>query len=538
MDLSLATYVHAAKRSILLACAPLSVSPILNSMEKHCGRPVNVFYWPNKERKGTLLVEVESAARLNVCLNNLPEFSRVIHNFPAKEHSIVRRLKLNTFRLCSDPSCWRVSRPPLLATNLYPPNVDVQKPLVDTRALKIRLQSCDSIDDQASLLFNTNCLTYPELLARFTVCDSVQDVLSQIYRDTQVSVFGSVVDGLGSATSDLDLVIRLGSDVNPELVDIMDRTNLKHNGPAPNTGVSIIPALLAPPHSKHMFLSALRNLLVRLDPLGFTGAKVYRGRVPILHLKKFNLLGVGIDISRVSNTSSQSEKIHFHDGIHLTQLLRAVNCCVPGFAKCIVVLKFISRRAGLTREGPSPGFTNFKLTMLFVHFLQAYGYAPPFKLLHHIASDSSHSLSTLTDLISLPSVDTLFQQFFAYITTLHPSHVVLDLCTGRAIPRDLTTSSVPATLDDVETSEGEPKVCDSGYVLCPNPIHPNQNILHGVDETDWSNLVELCHQWAQALEYNPRPLTGSTGSDWGLLALRKPDSDSDTSVSACHSIRC
>ncbi|KAF8569252.1 hypothetical protein P879_03776 [Paragonimus westermani] len=515
MNSNLTTYLSAAKRSVLLACAPLSVPRLLTSIERCCGPPKHVFYWPKKERMGVLLVEMESEEQVNHKLSRIPGFPHIASMLPSSDRPFAHKLQLSTFRLCSDLSRWpvlhRSSHPVVDPLSFLPRDVVPLNPVVSPRRLTAKLRASDTFYDQVSVLFNATRLTYPDLLARFVVCDSIQDLLASVRLNTEISVFGSAVDGLGSISSDLDLVIRLGSEIAPEVADFPPCTSMTPRSFGMGSTVSIYSALLAPESKlKPVFLSVLRRLLTRLDPLGFHDAKVFPGRIPILHIDKFKLLGVGLDISRVFTDSSSRRKLHFHDGLQMGLLLRALGIFVPEFPKCITVLKFLSRQSGLTREGPSPGLTNFKLTVLFVHFLQSHGYAPSFDRLAMLVDSNALEVSA-EELRPFPSIHILLRQFFDYIPTLNPSDFILSLRAGRALPRNTSAPTVEPgvrfhTMEFIQsetTTEHEAvSVTDSSFVVCPNPIHPCQNILHGVDEEDWAHLTATCAHWSELLTNN------------------------------------
>ncbi|KAF7234268.1 hypothetical protein EG68_11987 [Paragonimus skrjabini miyazakii] len=551
MNSYLTTYLSAAKRSVLLACAPLSVPRLLTSIERCCGPPKHVFYWPKKERMGVLLVEMESEEQMNHKLSRVPGFPHIASMLPFSDRPFAHKLQLSTFRLCSDLSRWpvlhRSSHLVVDPLSLLPRNVVLLKSVVSPRRLITKLRASDTFLDQVSILFDATRLTYPDLLARFVVCDSIQDLLASVRLNTEISVFGSAVDGLGSISSDLDLVIRLGSEIAPEVADFPPCTSMTPKSFGMGSTVSIYSALLAPESKlKPVFLSVLRRLLIRLDPLGFHNAKVFPGRIPILHIDKFKLLGVGLDISRVFTNSSSRRKLHFHDGLEMGLLLRTLGVLVPEFPKCITVLKFLSRQSELTREGPSPGLTNFKLTVLFLHFLQSHGYAPSFDRLAMLIDSNAIEIPP-EELRPFPSMHILLQQFFDYIPTLNPSDFILSLRAGRALPRNSSTPTVEpgvrfrtmeSTQGDTTTEHEAVSVTDSSFVVCPNPIHPCQNILHGIDEEEWTYLIATCTHWSKLLASSiKRPPNASGESDWGLLALRKvPSFISKRSLSCSDTI--
>ncbi|THD23796.1 Peptidyl-prolyl cis-trans isomerase 3 [Fasciola hepatica] len=389
-----------------------------------------------------------------------------------------------------------------------------------------QLMQCSSITEQASVLHNMTRLTHPEILARFIVSDSFQEVLSFIRPDTEVSIFGSAVDGLGASSSDLDLVINVSAKVSPSLSHIVPFEYRRR--PYPNAEFPLVPSLLVPnANLRPRFLSLLRRLFTLLDPLGFHHARIFPGRIPILHVPRFSLLGVGLDVSCVFKGLSEVHgTVHFHDGRTMASLMRMLALCVPEFPQCISVLKFISRRSELTRQGPSPKFTNFKLTVLFIHFLQAHNYAPSFArlitLCNELANLPPENSLQMDDLIPVPSIDVLLEQFFTYIPTINPSHFVLSLSAGHLIPRVTAKPFEPCSKISTPFPDSEDlnilndSYTDNDYLICPNPVHPCHNMLRGIDEADWTLFVSTCEHWLKALRTYPQG-----PSPWGLLALRK-----------------
>ncbi|TPP55769.1 PPIase [Fasciola gigantica] len=539
LSASLSNYASLAKRCVLLNCVPLGVPRLLALFERHCGSPKNVFYWPEKERKGVLLIEAGSTEALHHGLSHILGFVRLTAGSVGAGVGNTGPIELPPFRLCSDPSRWPA---PLRKTSLNESKLFADSKLnlqcgwPSKKHITSQLMQCSSITEQASVLHNMTRLTHPEILARFIVSDSFQEVLSFIRPDTEVSIFGSAVDGLGASSSDLDLVINVSAKVSPSLSHIVPFEYRRR--PYPNAEFPLVPSLLAPnANLRPRFLSLLRRLFTLLDPLGFHHAKIFPGRIPILHVPRFSLLGVGLDVSCVFKGLSEVHgTVHFHDGRTMASLMRMLALCVPEFPQCISVLKFISRRSELTRQGPSPKFTNFKLTILFVHFLQAHNYAPSFArlitLCNELANLSPENSLQMDDLISVPSIDVLLEQFFTYIPTINPSHFVLSLSAGHLIPRVTAKPLEPCSKISTPFPDSEDlnvlndSYTDNDYLICPNPVHPCHNMLRGIDEADWALFVSTCEHWLKALRTYPQG-----PSPWGLLALRKqPITTSQTSA--------
>lgn len=531
LSASLSNYTSLAKRCVLLNCAPFAVSRLLTLFERHCGSPQNVFYWPEKERKGVLLIEAESTDALHSGLPHIPGFTHLNTGVlgPGTE-SESGPIELPPFRLCSDPSRWfcpSTKTGPSESPRFMDSKLSLQSGWPSSKYLYKQLMQCSSIAAQASALHKLTRLTHPEILARFVVSDSFEEVLSFIRPCTEVSIFGSAVDGLGSSSSDLDLVINVGAKVSSSLSHITPFEYRRR--PYSNPDFPLIPSLLVPNIKlRTHFLTLLRRLFTQLDPLGFHGAKIFSGRIPILHVPRFNLLGVGLDVSRVFDGLQEvHQTVDFHGGRTMAALMRVLATYVPEFPQCISVLKFISRSTELTRQGPHPGFTNFKLTILFVHFLQAHSYAPPFDrlspLLNNVSDHSCRKPARMDSLIPVPTVDMLLEQFFTYIPTINPSHFLLSLRAGQLIPRVMTNPVLETCLHaetDLPDEKHSNVVVDAyggqDYLVCPNPIHPCHNMLRGINEAEWTHFVSLCEHWLKILRtYRQGP------SPWGLLALKK-----------------
>lgn len=530
-------YIAAASRSVLLACAPVSVSGVLQAIEQRCGVGVaRSFYWLDRDRPGVLLVECASSMRAAGRLSQLPGFARsVVSRGPA-------------FRVCSDRLRW----PAAVGADTHVdelqrlhPTLQLQKSThLSRRVLLSQLAACASVDEQVALLFKQTRPSYADLLARFVLSDSVEEVLCHYRPGTKVRAFGSAANGLGSSNSDLDIVIKLGAEINPDLRSMLDTPHAVTDDSSSNSHSGykktrllgrLSKTTLGNPSSlllssneqlQPIFLSVLRHLLNRLDPVGFKRAKIFPALIPILHVPKVDVLGVGLDVSCAFNNCHSVHQNQYHDGILMAELLRLLGSCVRELHTCIVTLKFIARRAEITRVGPSPGWTNFKLTALFIHFLQVHGYAPTFEQLL-CWNRSSHSVPPDNIFPPLPSMTPLLQRFCEYIPTLNPANSIISLRHGCVLPRtscsaQLESSSHPS---DAAADGGggdcgsviDLSMTDQNYLVCPNPVRPCQNVLRGVTEAKWFALVHLCEHWrTHALRHNTTPAT----TPWGLLALQ------------------
>ncbi|CAL8096195.1 unnamed protein product [Calicophoron daubneyi] len=534
MNISMSALVAAAQRSVLFACAPVSLPFLVKQFERYCDgeRLKHAFYWPHQDRTGVALLEADSKESLQTALSRLSAHHRTNVRGAHLVGASGQTIQLPFFRICSDPSCWPAessgsSQPNdvqgFLHSRSVRSDVIINQPPISARSLYKKLLCCTTISDQTSTLFQSTRMTYPDLLARLVIPGYIEEVLRSICPDARVSIFGSAINGLGSSSSDLDLVVHVDSKAFPTFVEFISAGWNRSNSKGPIGYTKLGQRVTLQP----FFLSLLRRLLRRVDPLGFHKAELFRGYIPILHLHKFGLLGTGVDISCTFDQSASPLKQSFHSGCLMDELLRAFTVCVPDFPKYISILKFIARNAKLTRDGPSYTFTNFKLTVLFINFLQTCGYAPPFEQLVSIWEsvttdpDKNPIISTL---IPLPSLEVVLEQFFTYVITLNPSHFTLSLRSGRLYPRSKGLEPVlivhPSSAVDFQDTMYEPKH-DSDYVLCPNPIDPNRNMLHGIGEDEWSEFVRICDNWVKILHIASSPVSSSKAEKWGLLALER-----------------
>ncbi|CAH8583917.1 unnamed protein product [Schistosoma curassoni] len=424
--------------------------------------------------------------------------------------------RLPMFRINSDPSIWPVENVAKYSSYQYPgklcvkANLSIRPSVPSSKEMTSILMSCQSFDDQVSTFYHLTRLTELDILARFVLSDSIEEILGFIFRGTKVSIFGSVLNGLGSVSSDVDLVVKLPlnydnlqylRDTKPNyLTSDLYRTKI----------ISLDPDCL-----KNRFLSFLQMMLKKLDPLGFKYSRIYTGRVPIIHLDQIRVLEVGLDISSLTKSPLMNNGESKHCGTKMAEILHFLTLCIPEIPKSVALIKYLARELRITRNGPSPGFTNFKLISLFINFLQVSNYAPSFIRLqslikNSITLDSTSAFSAHThfpDLNPFPSIEDLLSNFLVYVCSIKPCDIIIDLRNGCLTPR-LESTGTEYT-DHVIPHRKH-------YVLCPDPTYPQCNIWSGINEDHWSSFVQICRALQDTLKMQ---CNKNENSKWGLLAL-------------------
>ncbi|VDQ13146.1 unnamed protein product [Trichobilharzia regenti] len=452
---------------------------------------------------GTLLIESPSSESLQYTLSRLLSFNHTY--FTTNPQSKKDMFRLPIFRICSDPNIWPVENIMKYLSYEYPSelfakaNLSIHQYIPSSKEIIEILMSCESFDEQVSALYNVNCLTEQDILARFILCDSIEEILCCLFPDTKVSIFGSVINGLGSVNSDIDLVVELPANFK----DIKHFSN--NNEQMTDKSMPINPnvLLLDPGVLKDRFLSFLQFMLRRLDPLGFKQTRIYTGRIPILHVDQINVFKTGLDISWcVNNTTFNTTSSHC--GVKMAEILRLLTLCVPGIQKAITMLKYIARELCLTRDGPNPEFTNFKLITLFINFLQSF--IDNWVVLYNDDDVDTCSASDIhsyfCDLNPLPSMDVILDKFLSHICSLKPDEVIIDLRNGC-----LTSRS--------ESQCNNAAHSITHFILCPDPTRPRHNIWSGISEKHWRAFVQICCLLQEKIKVNQHK---KVDCKWGILA--------------------
>ncbi|KAH8872327.1 Peptidyl-prolyl cis-trans isomerase-like 3 [Schistosoma japonicum] len=517
MLLNSAAYRSLARRSVLLTCSPASIPYIINTFVR-IGGPVNrTIYWPLQSKiqsVGTLLIETSSTESLRYTMLRISSFHPIYCTINSNHSKSI--LKLPIFRVHSDPSIWPVENIAKYLSYQYPSelytqaNFSVHPSVPSSKEMTNILMSCHSFDDQVSTLHKLTHLSEQDILARFILSDSIEEILCCIFPETKVSIFGSVTNGLGSINSDVDLVIELPLNFN----DLNHFTaNKQTNDISQLCHTNILS--LDPDCLKNRFLSFMQVMLSRLDPLGFRHSRIYTGRVPILHFDQIHILKVGLDISWLVNSTLINNNELLHCGTRMAEILFLLTLCIPEIQKSITLLKYLARKLYLTRNGPSPGFTNFKLITLFINFLQVSNYAPSFIRLqafldNSFTLDDASTFSThshFLDLDRFPSMEHLLNNFLAYVSSIKPCDVIIDLRNGCLTPRSKFNHDINE--DSVVSHK-------KNFILCPDPIYPQYNIWSGINEDQWLGFVQICRILQNLLKVK---CDQEKKNNWGILAL-------------------
>ncbi|XP_018652227.1 hypothetical protein Smp_165320 [Schistosoma mansoni] len=428
--------------------------------------------------------------------------------------------RLPMFRINSDPSIWPVENVEKYSSYQYPgrlcveSNLSIRPSVPSSKEMTSILMSCQSFDDQVSTFYHLTRLTEQDILARFVLSDSIEEILGFIFHGTEVSIFGSVLNGLGSISSDIDLVVKLPLNYDNLQYLCDSKPNCMTSDLFQTKIISLDPDFL-----KNKFLYFLQRMLRKLDPLGFKYSQVYHGRVPIIHLDRISILKVGLDISSLTESTLINNGESTHHGTKMAEILHFLTLCIPEIPKSVALIKYLARKLRLTRNGPNPGFTNFKLISLFINFLQVSNYAPSFIRLqslieNSIALDSASAFSVhlhFPDLNPFPSMEDLLGNFLVYVCSIKPCDIIIDLRNGCLTPRLESTDN---EYTDHMITPGK------HFILCPDPTYPQCNIWSGINEDHWSKFVQICRVLQDTLEMQ---CNKNENSKWGLLALTDLD---------------
>nr|CDS16521.1 peptidyl prolyl cis trans isomerase 3 [Echinococcus granulosus] len=483
--MNLNSYLECARRCICLTVAPASLPRVLTLFQEASANLENAYYW--QKGGGLLLLQSRSQIALHKALRQIRVVPRAYLPILTTDGS-TERFNLPYYRVCSDPSIWPVSS---TSEECDENLVRFQPAPPSPSALEKLLLQQDSILGQMQKLVDCTTLCHSFRLALFTFSDSLSEILSTIRPGSSVYPFGSVINGLGSNSSDLDAVVNLGLEVPSRLRSFAQfcSTSVANLHQHPSTsGLSIMYGLLNyNGQTNYHTLTPVRYLLKRLDPLSGSNSRVLPGRTPIINYARHKCLGVGVDISRSSGDFDTTRLV-----LHAAYWMRALVTQVPAFLYLASALKFLMRGVRITHHGPSFGFTNYKLTSLLVSFLQvAVEQAPALEYL------------LLQDDCSIPEQIFIYEehphcpveapdlllQFFAFLRAQQPEKSTFCLRSGRILPRE------------GQTSQGH-------FLHCPNPLVPEQNITHGISAEAWRELLDAIDYMEHVL-LQPRPQSGN-----------------------------
>ena len=496
-------YLQCARRCVCLTVAPTCLPRVINLFREISGGLERAYYW--QKGSGLLLVQSHSFFALQKALKHIRIFPRTY--LPILDAAgNVDRFTLPLYRVCSDPSIWPVaSTSETFDMNLVQFQPDSPTP----SALERLLLQQNSLLEQMQVLVDYTTLSHPFRLALFTFSDSLAEILGTIRPGSLVYPFGSAVNGLGSNYSDLDVAMKLGLAVPSRLREFAQLCSKSianlHRHPS-TYGLSIMQELLGyNGQANYHILTPIRHLLNRLDPLTASCSRVLPGRTPIINYTRHRCLGVGVDVSRCSDTSTRLV-------LHAAYWMQSLVTQVPVFLYLVSAFKFLMRAVHITHHGPSFGFTNYKLTALLISFLQAIvGQAPALEYLL-LSEEESITERLFIPIESHPpcpaDAPELLREFFTFLRTLHPEKTTFCLRSGRILSREC-------------------QITQGSFLHCPNPLMPEWNITHGISEEIWSNFLNVIEHMEQALLVS-EPRSGI----WGLPALTKNTAHIPVSPSA------
>ncbi len=505
--MNLNAYLECARRCVCLKVAPASLPHVLSIFHQTSSELERAYYWQNGG--GLLLLQSRSNEALRKALKRIRHYPRAY--LPIKGPSYqLDRFPLPPYRVCSDPSVWPASGVPTQFDDI----VQIQPSPPSPKSLKKLLLKQESVAGQMQALVNATALTHPSRLARFTFADSLLEVLNAVRPGSSVYPFGSAINGLGTNSSDLDIILELGLGMPPKLrkfADLYPKEVVNFHQNPSTKGLAITQELCGyTGQANYRTLTPVRMLLNRLDPLSAAGSRVLPGRTPIINYARHKCIDLGVDISWSSASDDTTRLV-----LHAAYWMRSLVTQVPVFPFLAAALKYLMRGAHVTHHGPAFGYTNYKLTALLVAFLQAGVRQAP--ALEYLLLDESTSIPKNffipnEERSTCPSdAPELLREFFTFLRSLNPQKTTICLRSGRILPRENNSLS------------GEQ------FLYCPNPLLPERNITHGIDASLWDDLLAVTDRMEGAL--------GETRSaaDWGLPAMAKSGLTSSQSVPVMHS---
>lgn len=498
--MNLDQYLILARRCVCLSIAPASLPCVLSALRSVNAELEQAYFWRKGGwgSSGLLLLQSTSSTSLSQALLKLHNYPRQSISFTQPITNTISHFNLPPYRVCSDPSIWAVA---CQSDSCHFKDIlKVEPKTLTADALETHLLSQESIVGQMECLVSATALTHPQRLLRFTFSDSLQEVVSRFRPGTTVFPYGSAINGLGAHSSDLDLVMHLGLDVAPELAEtaLFYQSQELSSHPSPRAFSIMEGFLRYTGQNSYRTLSPIRLLLGRLDPISGRRTRIFPSRVAIINYTRHQCLGVGIDICHESI-----------GGLRTAYLMRIFATQVPVFPFLAFTLKHIMRAAHITQHGPSPGITSFKLIALLIHFLQASGSAPPLEYLLEKEEQNNEVIAhrlfiPIEERMTCPEeAADLLKEFCMYLRDLKPDEITMCLRSGRILPRT-----------DVLAS--------NHFVHCPDPVNPQRNITHGINEPAWEKLMLIFDHIHSVLSYQSKPV-GEKGRPWGLTAMHTPD---------------
>ena len=296
------------------------------------------------------------------------------------------------------------------------------------------------VDEAANSISSASKMTQFGSKLRFFFLNQIEEIVCNgALSDFRILPFGSSVNGFGSDSSDLDMVMDVRDDM--ETKDIETNRCLSYQ---------------SKPVMSDRFLSQrlvdfVGDYLQYFMPGIVSLQRIPRARVPIVKVYS-DITGLDSDISFQPSDAS----------VRMAEILFDYSLMDERIAKLICFIKIWAKHHSLTNQNPGPWYTNFMLMMMVVHFFQTrHGFQLP----------SINDLKTLRDRRNTNSnEDTSFaavlREFFEFVSTFDYENKAMSLLAGKSI---LKPTHAPIYIE--------------------NPTEPELNICVNVKQPEVRRLV-------------------------------------------------
>jgi len=371
--------------------------------------------------------------------------------------------------------------------------------LPSDEALKARIAATQDVSSQMEQLWQAEAMTDVSQRSRFLVCRQIELAISGMFPFCGVLPFGSSVNSHGRHSCDLDMVLKLDSDVKED----SDNRLVFHAKGAVYGGERA---------QVQKYCDEISKIIQSFLPGCQDVQKVLNARVPIIKYSQ-QLAGLECDLQMSSDS-----------GLHMSCLLHLWGHSDWRVRPLVaMVRKWAKAQSLVLNVRPTHYFTNFTLTMLVVFYLQAHhkmiptlgvllGLSTPqdcFTKEEGLQMDFLHDINNMKEQLnhcynSPVSLEELLKGFFQFYAVFDFTSCALCTISGEVVGKRTDWRN-------------------SSAMDITNPLEPNLNVSYNLNKTAVNLFKEKCSDGLQKLEMleKTKEATGVLQRDGFLWLLSK-----------------
>lgn len=454
---------HQAGNTILVEVEDRHRIPELCQLCHQHGALKKVYYFTNKSQKCQVLVEFAD----HRSITDLLKQSR--HTYSEAGFPVWSRLLKLVPSSKSSP-----------ASTATPVDIDTISHPSTEQVLGILGQS-ESVSEQMVDFYECERLHDLELRLGFLVCKQVEEFISGIYPSGFILPFGSLVNGFGRHSCDIDMVY-----YTPQTNENKGNLYFQEKQQLVNDRTLV-----------QRVLETLGDLLHYLVPGVSQVHRILRARVPIVKFQH-DITDLECDLT-LNNLS----------GVHMSSILHFYSQMDPRVCPLIYTVRKWASASGVTDKVPGTWITNFQLTLMVLFHLQTKGIVPPIKSLRgkqggkpiaewSFSAGSKKKPTKQVQESPSPNAEELLVSFFEYYSSFDFKSKGISPYTGQV----------------QEKPEYSP-------IHIQNPLDRQLNATRNVGASDLRKLQACMSDALWTLEKANRKVV-SKETPWGICAIFAP----------------